>query len=319
MSRLEPSPDSLALQPAGGPFVLVRGVGEIASAVAHALFRAGVAVAMHEASAPTSCRRRMSFADAFFDGTAWLEEVRAWRVDNLAQLSRLLDTREAVPLLTMDFETVLAARRPGVLVDARMRKRALPEPQRGIVPLSIGIGPGFVAGATVDAVIESAWGDGLGSILWQGMAEPYGGEPQRVGGCGRERFVYTPHGGLFRSPCHVGDLVQAGDVIAYVGDTALRAPLTGRLRGLTRSGVPVQPGAKVIEVIPAGVEVQMSGLGWRPKRIAQGVLRAIERVHLPRAARAAPDKASAVTATAVPTSTGPKGWSSARANEKPAT
>jgi xanthine dehydrogenase accessory factor len=257
MPRLEPSPDSLVPQPAGGLFILVRGVGEIASAVAHALFRAGFAVAMHEASAPTSCRRRMSFVDAFFDGTARLDEVLAWRVGTLAQLNRLLDSRAAVPLLTMDFDTVLAARRPGVLVDARMRKRAPSGPQRGIAPLSIGIGPGFVAGATVDVVIESAWGDRLGDVLWQGSAQPYVGEPQRVGGYGRERFVYTPHGGLFRSPCQMGDLVQAGDVIGHVGGTALRAPLTGHLRGLTRSGVPVQAGTKVIEVCPAGVEVQM--------------------------------------------------------------
>lgn len=319
MPRLEPSPDSLVPQPAGGLFILVRGVGEIASAVAHALFRAGFAVAMHEASAPASCRRRMSFVDAFFDGTARLDEVLAWRVGTLAQLNRLLDSRAAVPLLTMDFDTVLAARRPGVLVDARMRKRAPSGPQRGIAPLSIGIGPGFVAGATVDVVIESAWGDRLGDVLWQGSAQPYVGEPQRVGGYGRERFVYTPHGGLFRSPCQMGDLVQAGDVIGHVGGTALRAPLTGHLRGLTRSGVPVQAGTKVIEVIPAGVEVQMSGLGWRPKRIAEGVLQAIEWLHLPRAARAGPDMDRAVTATAAPTSTGPKGWSSARANEKPTT
>ena len=62
--------------------VLARGVGDVGSAVAHALFRRGHAVVIHDDAAPTATRRRMAFTDAVFDGQAELAGVRATRVDD---------------------------------------------------------------------------------------------------------------------------------------------------------------------------------------------------------------------------------------------
>lgn len=53
------------------------------------------------------------------------------------------------------------------------------------------------------------------------------------------------------------------------------APLDGVLRGLTRNGVPVDRGTKVIEIDPLLGEAQVSGHGERPLRIAEGVLKAL--------------------------------------------
>jgi xanthine dehydrogenase accessory factor len=53
--------------------VLVRGVGDVGSAVAAVLFRAGYAVVLHDEPAPATPRRGMAFADAVFDGTAALD------------------------------------------------------------------------------------------------------------------------------------------------------------------------------------------------------------------------------------------------------
>jgi xanthine dehydrogenase accessory factor len=50
--------------------VLVRGAGDVGSAVAAVLFRAGYAVALHDEPAPVAPRRGMAFADAVFDGAA---------------------------------------------------------------------------------------------------------------------------------------------------------------------------------------------------------------------------------------------------------
>ena len=52
--------------------VLVRGVGDIGSAVAHRLFGAGYGVVIHDDPQPTTTRRGMAFADAVFDGRASL-------------------------------------------------------------------------------------------------------------------------------------------------------------------------------------------------------------------------------------------------------
>jgi len=48
--------------------VLVRGVGDIGSAVAHRLFTAGCEVIIHDDPQPATTRRGMAFADAIFDG-----------------------------------------------------------------------------------------------------------------------------------------------------------------------------------------------------------------------------------------------------------
>jgi xanthine dehydrogenase accessory factor len=144
--------------------VLVRGANDVASAVAHRLFTAGYAVVLHEEAEPTAARRGMAFADAVFDGSAELEGVTAVRVDGPASAVRLLRDREAVPLAVGDLAALVAAVRPHVLVDAWMRKRAVPEDQRGLAPLVVGLGPNFVAGGNVDLAVETSWAD-LGRLV----------------------------------------------------------------------------------------------------------------------------------------------------------
>ncbi len=139
------------------PIVLVRGIGDVGSAVAHHLFRASYAVAIHDDTMPTTPRRTMAFTDAVFDGRAFLDGVTARRVDTLPQARSLLIDREVIPVLVGDFAATLAALGPAILVDARMRKRAQPEPQRGLAPLVIGLGPNFVAGGNVNLAIETSW------------------------------------------------------------------------------------------------------------------------------------------------------------------
>jgi xanthine dehydrogenase accessory factor len=56
----------------------------------------------------------------------------------------------------------------------------------------------------------------------------------------------------------------------------LQAPIAGILRGLTHDGVPVSLQTKVIEVDPRIQDAQVSGIGERPARIAEGVLTAIQ-------------------------------------------
>ena len=63
-----------------------------------------------------------------------------------------------------------------------------------------------------------------------------------------------------------------------IGDEALPAPLDGILRGLVHDGVPVDVGAKVVEVDPRGDLEKVYGIGPRPARIAAGVLAAMRGV-----------------------------------------
>jgi xanthine dehydrogenase accessory factor len=256
--------------------IVVRGSGDVGSAVAHRLFLSGYNMILHDGPQPATTRRGMAFTDAIFDGQAVLEGLYALRVDDLHALPGLMAEHRVLPIVVAAFDALIGAVQPGILIDARMRKRTQPDRQRGLARLTIGLGPNFVAGETTDLAIETSWGDDLGAIVEQGPTRPLGGDPRPLAGHSRDRFVYAPCTGIFQTGHHIGDPVSRDEIVAHIGDTALHAPLTGILRGLTRDGVPVSGGTKVIEVDPRGSAPVVTGIGERPRRIAEGVMHAVE-------------------------------------------
>ncbi len=255
--------------------VLVRGVNDIGSAVAHRLAPTGYAVVIHDTPYPPTSRRTMAFTDAVFDGHAHLAGRDACRVDEAHSLLALLHAHTAIPVFVGALADALAAVRPDVLVDARMRKRAIPEGQRDLAPLTIGLGPNVVAGETTHLAVETAWGDRLGAVLTRGATQPLAGDPRPIEGHTRDRFIYAPAAGVFHTSRHIGDMVAQGEIVAHLDTLPLAAPLSGALRGLTHDGVPVAIGIKVIEVDVRGPVGITYGIGERPGRIADGVERAI--------------------------------------------
>ena len=271
--------------------MLVRGIGDVGSAVAHRLFGAGHRVVIHDVPAPAAARRGMAFTDVLFDGPVVLEGVTCRRIEQLSELPAasgevlLRETGGSGELLlretgwiaatTLPLEDVVASLRPAVLVDARMRKRAVPEPQRHLAALTIGLGPNFVAGETTDLVVETGWGERLGTVLTEGSPAPLAGEPRTYGGHARDRFVYAPARGMFRTTAAIAERVQAGQVVATLDGVGLAAPLDGILRGLTHDGVVVEQGTKCIEVDPRGDIRHVIAIGERPGAIGDAVVRAV--------------------------------------------
>lgn len=256
--------------------ILIRGSGDVGSAVAHFLFQAGYAVVIHEATQPTATRRDMAFTDAVFEGSVILGGIESQKVNGLPILNGMLIEHKIIPLVTEDFGKTLEVLHPQVLVDARMRKHSQPEAQIQLASLTIGLGPNFIAGETTHLVIETARGDSLGQTIERGSAAPLQGEPNEIEGHARDRYVYAPVAGNFYTSHQIGDKVQAGQEVAHIDSTPLFAPITGTLRGLTHDGVPVSQKTKVIEVDPRIENAQVTGIAERPARIAQGVLHAIQ-------------------------------------------
>lgn len=252
--------------------VLIRGSGDVGSAVAHVLYQAGFKVAIHEVASPTCTRRGMAFADAIFDGHAHLDGVVAKKT-LLSHLPEMLSSGRAIPVTVDGLGAVLRALPPDVLVDARMAKHAIPEQQIELAPMTIGLGPNFVAGQTTHVAIETAWGSRLGSLVTSGATLPMQGEPRIIGGAARERFSYATCDGAFRTDRAIGDPVQRGDAVGTIADSVtVLAPLNGVLRGLLRSGIVAKRGMRVLEVDPRQDGAVVSGIGERPRIIAESVL-----------------------------------------------
>ena len=129
-----------------------------------------------------------------------------------------------------------------------------------------------------DIVIETSW-EAPGHIIKQGPSLPLQGEPQLLGGVGRERYVYAPIAGSFVTNFQIGDHVEAGEHIATLAGEPILAPLSGRLRGLTHSGVEVMQGTKIIEVDPREPDAVLFGLGERPAKIADSIVSVLKDFH----------------------------------------
>jgi xanthine dehydrogenase accessory factor len=255
--------------------VLVLGAGDVGSAVAHALFRAGAVAALQDGPAPPSAPRRgMAFADAFFDGHATLAGVTARRLATPVDLPASLGGAAFLLFFAGIAAEALAAAPWAAVVDARMRKRAAPEDLRPLVPLAVGLGPGFVAGdglqANCHAAVETSW-EALGALVRSGPTLPLRGEPRPIAGVGRERTAYAAAAGTFRTGLRIGDQVAPAQPVGALDGRPVLAPLAGVLRGLVRDGVGVPAGANVAEVDPRGDPALCFGLGERPRRIAAAV------------------------------------------------
>src|SRR5260370_16966233 len=93
--------------------VLVRGIGDIGSAVAHRLFGAGYRVVIHDVPAPAAARRGMAFTDALFEGPVVLEGVTCRRIE---QLPELAEATGWVAATTLPLDAAVASPRPPVLL-----------------------------------------------------------------------------------------------------------------------------------------------------------------------------------------------------------
>jgi len=228
-----------------GP-VLIRGGGELASAAARLLFLAGFKVAVLEREAPLAVRRRVSLAEAVFSGAAVVEET-AGRLVSIAGIRAAWETGGFVPVAVDPDGASLAELEPEVVVDGRMAKRAL-DTRIDQAAIVVGLGPVFVAGVDVHAVVETQRGASLGRVIWRGPAEPDTSVPSPVAGYAERRVLRAPRSGIFRGRCRIGDLVRAGEPVGDVDGTPVSAPIDSPIVATTTSVEPrafmPQPGAR---------------------------------------------------------------------------
>jgi xanthine dehydrogenase accessory factor len=228
--------------------VLVRGGGDLASGVVLRLWRAGWEVLITEISQPLAVRRLVSFANAVYLGEMNVEGIPAVLVATPNEAFAAL-RNHTIPVM---IDPAAESRNwfvPEVLVDARMMKQS-PDIAHPAAPLSIGLGPGFIAGVNCHAVIETNRGPFLGRVYWRGEAEADSGRPEAIANISTERVLRTPVEGVLTEIIPIGSHVNQGDVIAQVGQWQLTAPFSGVIRGLVRDGITVQRNMKIGDIDP---------------------------------------------------------------------
>jgi xanthine dehydrogenase accessory factor len=257
--------------------VVVRGGNDIASAAAHRIFSAGYPVVILEVARPLTVRRGMAYASAVYEGRITLDGVSAEYAHTVQQALELLRLRSAIPVVTGADEKIPAAISPQVLVDARLRKKERSTSRTTDAPLVIGLGPGFTAGVEAHVIIETNRGPNLGRIITAGEADPYTGEPMEIAGHSRERYLYAPRVGTFRTPLDLGRRVEAGQPVGHVEGEPLIAKVSGIIRGIVKDGLSVQAGTKLVDIDPRGDPAYLSELSKKAWTIADAVLAVIQR------------------------------------------
>ena len=93
-------------------------------------------------------------------------------------------------------------------------------------------------------------GHDLARIIADGPAIPNTGVPGMVGGVSKERVIHSPGTGRIHNMVHIADIVEKGQILAYVGETSVEASITGVLRGIIKEGYNVPVGMKIADIDP---------------------------------------------------------------------
>ena len=258
--------------------IIVRGGGDLATGTIYKLKKCGFPVLILEVENPSAIRRNVAFCEAVYQGTQAVEDMTGYLAESLEQAEALLREGKLAVLVDPMGESVPKLQ-PLAVVDAILAKKNLGT-NRNMAPITLALGPGFVAGEDVDAVVETKRGHNLGKVLWSGSAAPNTGVPGIIGGFGKERVIHCPAKGILRNVKKITDTVSKGEVIAVVetetGTVPVEATLDGILRGLIRDGYPVTVGFKVADIDPRIDEYNNCfTISDKARCIAGGVLEAI--------------------------------------------
>ena len=253
--------------------ILVRGAGEMATGVAHRLFRAHFKICLTDTANPQAVRRGVAFSEAVYDGEKEVEGAVARLIKSHGEITDVWKAGE-IPLLIDPEAKVKSFLKPDVLIDAILAKENL---GTKITDASfvIGLGPGFYAGRDVHVVIETNRGHNLGRSILEGEAEPNTGFPGVIAGADKERVLRAPAAGILVTNKVIGDMVKSGDEVLSVEGLPVKAAISGVIRGLLRDGASVHKGMKLGDIDPRGIKEYCYTISDKARTISGGVLEAI--------------------------------------------
>lgn len=275
MTERSPAPPPI---PLSRLVIVLKGAGEMASAVAHRLHRAGLKqIVLFETQTPLAVRRGVSFSEAVYEGRKSVEGLTAVRTAEAEACPRLWERGDLALLIDPAWKSIERLR-PQVLIDAILAKRNLGT-ARTDAPLVIALGPGFTAGRDAHFVIETNRGHNLGRVIDQGTAEADTGIPGAIGGVTVDRLLRAPAEGIFTALCRIGDRVTTGQAVGHVGDVPVVARIDGVLRGLIRPQTAVSAGLKIGDVDPRGDIGACHSISDKARAVGGAVLETILRVY----------------------------------------
>lgn len=228
--------------------VMFRGAGDVATGAIQKVKRAGFNVVALEIGKPSAVRRTVSLCEAVYEKEYQVEDISAVYCENISQVYNAFK-EDKVSILVDPLMSYIDQIRPFALIDATISKKNTGI-KKDMAPVVIALGPGFEAGKDCDIVVETNRGHNLARLIFKGYAEKNTGNPGNILGYTKERVLYSKEKGIVRHVRKLGDSVKKGDVICYVGESAVLSKIDGNLRGLIREGLYVKEHMKLGDVDP---------------------------------------------------------------------
>jgi xanthine dehydrogenase accessory factor len=253
--------------------IWIRGAGDLASGIAYRLHQSGFSIVMSDLPIPTSIRRTICFSEAIIQGETTVEGVPAVFAKD-AETAKQILALGSIAVLSDPAGEEARKLNPIAIVDAILAKRNLGTKTTDAL-IVVGVGPGFTAGEDCHAVVETMRGHTLGRTYYEGSALPDTGIPGNIAGFTLERLLRAPCDGVFRGVKRIGDVVNAGDICAYVDDQPIITKITGVLRGLLPDGIAVTANMKSGDVDPRCEVSHCYLISDKALAIGGGVLEAI--------------------------------------------
>lgn len=255
--------------------VIVRGGGELGTAVAHRLHRVGYKVLILEKSRPSALRREISFSDAVYDGEKTVERVTCVCAENL-KTALALTAAGKVTMLVDPTGRYVRKFPPHILVntlDGREdeAKRELPADFR------IGLGAGYCAMEDVNCVVDTIRSYSLGSIIYNGRCRVRRTAEDAIADGG---FLRAPTEGMIKSPHTISHIFRASETVAEIYDdrgqtVPVVTPIDGVLRGIIHDNYRVTADMAVAEIDPRINPAHCSLISDKARCISGSVLEAI--------------------------------------------
>ncbi len=250
---------------------IVIGSGEIGSAIAVVLHRGGLAVVICDDVDPSWARRGMAFTNAWYVGNAELDGEAAVFCSSVKSIPAVVQRERLIAATTWSWRGIAAALPARAIVDCRLRRNGAGGPKArapdGV--LTIGIGEGFVAGDDVDLAVAAGLDGPQGAIVTADSAGANADASPLDGA--RKCSLFASGAGRFATSRRIGDRVAEGEVVGALATVAVRAPISGVLRGLSARGARIAPGDLIVEVDPRGDPVLCFGLDGRALALARDV------------------------------------------------
>lgn len=229
---------------------IIRGAGDLATGIIYCLYKSGFKMLVLEIDKPSSIRRTVSFSECIYNvnGEQMVEGVRAKKVESFKEINECWLKKE-IPVAIDPSGKWIEELKPDIVVDAIIAKKNLGTTIT-MAPITVGLGPGFIAGKDVGVVIETMRGHNLGRVIKVGEAEKNTGTPGDIAGVTSERVIYAKTSGKFKAIKKIGDFVKKGDCIGSIGNEMVKATIDGLLRGIIRDGYDVKKGLKIADIDP---------------------------------------------------------------------